>query len=635
MIGPFQSRYCPADKPGGKSKDGVHKDDSMEEGGCEGGGAAAVVARRGVMAVFVKRESRSRSGLMTRADITFNDIIPLGLQLGVWELYVARVALVSPESCFRGDEGQHELPERGTNIDKLDCGISSDDNKDDESHAKVDGIQYIANFSLLSDERHILFYSQTEGTEGKKRQLSIVDHSTLGCRTFTSAELSTAEWPESGWDKLAAWHSGSVLLYNGNPLKKKEEAEQHAKWAKKARAKDKKEEKAKQKARDKAKSEKRAQKDDSPDSDFDGDVSDVSKDFRSWDMTVLKSFDIDLNEPSLSKGADIEIPNDVRSFDITALSMDQNYTYVAFDSKPRRILVFSRNDNSLVARLIAPAPADPGKYDYNQISGIVIRKDCIAATTMRGHVATWDRRELVGAKNDVEICPGWMSTKVDSLKLGLSHLIEDILMSRDCKRMVVLDPLWCDYPAYISRTPETVQTIPARQHGKRAVSFLRVDGECRIAAIGVVPIGGRNSATPQLKLYDANKDNLLMTLPEFGLSFDKYLGIFIDFSLEKSSIRIYGTKGIISVDFAKEGPMRDDIYRCSPMELSPNPFSRAHLEGLDRKRQKVNSGLPTGELSASRLTLANCYVTEVLAFPRSLAVLRREVLHWNATCWLD
>ena len=71
------------------------------------------------------------------------------------------------------------------------------------------------------------------------------------------------------------------------------------------------------------------------------------------------------------------------------------------------------------------------------------------------------------------------------------------------------------------------------------------------------------------------------------------------------------------------------------MELSPNPFSRAHLENPDRKRQKVNSELPTGELSASRLTLDNCYVTEVLAFPRSLAVLRREVLHWNATCWLD
>ncbi|KFY69218.1 hypothetical protein V496_00427 [Pseudogymnoascus sp. VKM F-4515 (FW-2607)] len=360
---------------------------------------------------------------------------------------------------------------------------------------KVDGIQSIANNSLLSDERHILFYSQTEG---EKRQLSIVDHSTLKCRTFTSEELSKVAWPQSGWEKLAAWHSGSVLLYNGDV-----------------------------------------------------------------DPTVLKSFDINLKESSLCKGSDIEIPNDLRCFKITAMSMDQNYTYVAFDSKPRRSLVFSRNDNSLVARLIAPAPADPGKYDNNQISGIVIRKDCIAATTMRGHIATWDRRELVGAKNDVEICPGWMSTKVDSLKLGLESLIEDILMSQDCKRMVVLDPLWCDYTAYISRTPETVQTIPAREHGKIAESFLRVDGECRIAAIGVVPIGGRKTATPQLKLYDANTDNLLMTLPGFGLSFDKFLGIFNDFSLEQSSIKIYGTKGIISVDFAKEGPMRDDIYRCS------------------------------------------------------------------------
>lgn len=71
------------------------------------------------------------------------------------------------------------------------------------------------------------------------------------------------------------------------------------------------------------------------------------------------------------------------------------------------------------------------------------------------------------------------------------------------------------------------------------------------------------------------------------------------------------------------------------MEHSSNPYSRAHLEGPDRKRQKVNPELPTGEPSASRLTLDTCYVTEVLAFPRSLAVLRREVLHWNATCWLD
>ena len=70
------------------------------------------------------------------------------------------------------------------------------------------------------------------------------------------------------------------------------------------------------------------------------------------------------------------------------------------------------------------------------------------------------------------------------------------------------------------------------------------------------------------------------------------------------------------------------------MELSSNPFSRAHLDDPDRKRQKVVLELPTGELSASRLTLDNCYITEVLAFPRSLAVLQSEVLHWNATCWL-
>lgn len=71
------------------------------------------------------------------------------------------------------------------------------------------------------------------------------------------------------------------------------------------------------------------------------------------------------------------------------------------------------------------------------------------------------------------------------------------------------------------------------------------------------------------------------------------------------------------------------------MERSSNHFSREDPNDNDRKRQNANSELVTGELSASRLTLDNCYITEVLAFPRSLAVLRSEILHWNATCWLD
>ena len=37
----------------------------------------------------------------------------------------------------------------------------------------------------------------------------------------------------------------------------------------------------------------------------------------------------------------------------------------------------------------------------------------------------------------------------------------------------------------------------------------------------------------------------------------------------------------------------------------------------------------------SVLTLDNCYITEVVAFPRSLAVFRSGIFYWNATCWLE
>jgi hypothetical protein len=71
------------------------------------------------------------------------------------------------------------------------------------------------------------------------------------------------------------------------------------------------------------------------------------------------------------------------------------------------------------------------------------------------------------------------------------------------------------------------------------------------------------------------------------------------------------------------------------MEYSPP--SQAHPEGpiKNRKPQNVNSELPNRNLSARCLTLANCYVTEVLAFPRSLAVFRGGTFSWNTTCWLD
>ncbi|KFY00902.1 hypothetical protein O988_03047 [Pseudogymnoascus sp. VKM F-3808] len=80
-----------------------------------------------------------------------------------------------------------------------------------------------------------------------------------------------------------------------------------------------------------------------------------------------------------------------------------------------------------------------------------------------------------------------------------------------------------------------------------------------------------------------------------------------------------------------EGPNR----KRQEMERSASSLSQAHLQGPNQKRQKIDSELSLSKLSGSSLTLANCYVTEVLAFPRSLAVFRDDLLHWNATCWLE
>jgi hypothetical protein len=73
----------------------------------------------------------------------------------------------------------------------------------------------------------------------------------------------------------------------------------------------------------------------------------------------------------------------------------------------------------------------------------------------------------------------------------------------------------------------------------------------------------------------------------------------------------------------------------SPMERSPP--SQAYAKGPieDPKPQNANSESPNRNLASQSLTLQNCYITEVLAFPRSLAVFRQEIFHWNATCWLD
>lgn len=69
--------------------------------------------------------------------------------------------------------------------------------------------------------------------------------------------------------------------------------------------------------------------------------------------------------------------------------------------------------------------------------------------------------------------------------------------------------------------------------------------------------------------------------------------------------------------------------------MEPSPPPQAYTERPNQKRPKVDSELPNDNLSAQCLTLDHCYITEVLAFPRSLAVFRGGIFHWNATCWLD
>jgi hypothetical protein len=67
----------------------------------------------------------------------------------------------------------------------------------------------------------------------------------------------------------------------------------------------------------------------------------------------------------------------------------------------------------------------------------------------------------------------------------------------------------------------------------------------------------------------------------------------------------------------------------------PRPLQK-RLERATKKAktENVNSELSSRNLSGRSLTLSNCYVTQVLAFPRSLAVCRR-LFSWNATCWLN
>ena len=398
---------------------------------------------------------------------------------------------------------------------------------------KIEGIEPIARHSLLSDEyiasshimgillryfrRHMLFYSQPKG---EPRELSIVDHFTLKGYSFTSEELSNAAWPQHGWHELAAWHSGLVLLYNGNT-----------------------------------------------------------------DPTVIKSFYINLNKSSLCQGSDIEIPNGFQCYKITAMSIDEHKIYIAFASNPRKILAWNREQNTLITELAMPV--ELGSPDLTEITDIVIRKGCIAAVTSLGHIAIWDQQLLVNASsNSANILPRWMSTKVDSLNLGLEAAIEQILMSQNCERIVVLDPLWADNTAYMTQSPETVRTIPARKHGKREESFLRVDEECRIAAVGVIPLHLQDT-TPLLKIFVADEDEPQMKLPPFGSGLGANLGKFIDFSLHRNSVKYYGTEGIISIDFAEVRSLPDDVYTCS----RNIPFSTACWSGMRRILETEDTNL--------------------------------------------
>jgi hypothetical protein len=278
----------------------------------------------------------------------------------------------------------------------------------------------------------------------------------------------------------------------------------------------------------------------------------------------LKTFNINLDQSSIRQGSEIKIPNDLSNLKITAISIDGRQIYIAFDSKPRKILVWKRNENTPTARLAMPAESGPAQL--TEIRDIIIRKDRVAAVTSLGHVATWNQKLLDGASNnDADLLPDWISTKVDSLDLGLEAVIEQISMSQDCERIVVLDPLWCDNTAYITRSPEAVRTIPARKHGKVVESFLGVDEECRLVAVGTIPFGVIDSTTPLITFFAANEDKEQMMLPQFGPRLGANLGDFLDFSIHQTSVIYYGTRGIISINFGEptDATSSKEIYTCS------------------------------------------------------------------------
>lgn len=72
--------------------------------------------------------------------------------------------------------------------------------------------------------------------------------------------------------------------------------------------------------------------------------------------------------------------------------------------------------------------------------------------------------------------------------------------------------------------------------------------------------------------------------------------------------------------------------RAATVTKRINPYEFTDDEERCQKLHKVHPTIRS--LSRTSLTLSHSYITEVLAFPRSLAVLSKGILPWNASCWL-
>lgn len=282
---------------------------------------------------------------------------------------------------------------------------------------------------------------------------------------------------------------------------------------------------------------------------------------------TLSSFSINLRGELPQRMPPPEIPDDFKASQITAISMDHQQVYIAFDTNPRKILIWHRVTNNLVARLTIPADfielIHPKHPDLESIRDIVIRKSRIAAVTDLGHIAIWERNTFAKYSGN-DIFPDCSSHLVDDLRLGLEETIDQISMSQDLERMIVLDPIWSCNMANV--TPDAVQEIPARKFAPSEESFLRIDEECRIVAVGVMPIGVPDASTPKLKIYSVSEDKLLMQLAQFGPEMSRYLGQFLDFSLHQNSVNYYGTGGLVSRKFAEAGesrPLKSAMFTCS------------------------------------------------------------------------